>query len=51
MINDKNTTEEFVELSNMELLDTNGGSFDLAAPIKAIYKIGQDVGRALAKWF
>ncbi|MEQ9764695.1 hypothetical protein ABPS01_08710 [Streptococcus sp. ZJ151] len=40
----------FVTLSETELMDTGGGGIDIAAPIKTIYNIGKDFGRALAKW-
>ncbi|WP_313449925.1 hypothetical protein [Streptococcus parasuis] len=43
--------KNFARLSEKDLMKTEGGNIDFAGPIKAIYAIGKDVGRALAKWF
>ena len=43
--------KNFARLSEKGLMKTEGGNIDFAGPIKAIYAIGKDVGRALAKWF
>ena len=43
--------QNFVTLTDEELMNTQGGDFDIAAPIKAIFNVGVEVGKALAKWF
>ncbi|BDD41719.1 class IIb bacteriocin, lactobin A/cerein 7B family [Streptococcus ruminantium] len=37
----------YVTLTEAELVDTEGG-IDIAAPIKAIFNVGKEFGRALA---